>query len=65
MDGGLMDARAARWMDVWIHEWLGNFPHSAEPNFLAIAVLLVNYPQSLPLLVTLRPETAEILNICS
>ena len=41
-----MDAETARWMAVCMHEWIGNFPQVAEPNFLAIPVVLANYPHS-------------------
>lgn len=44
--GVLMDAETARWMGAWMHEWMGSFPQVAEPSFLAIPVVLANYPFS-------------------
>ena len=33
-------------MGAWMHEWMGSFPQVAEPSFLAIPVVLANYPFS-------------------
>lgn len=46
MGGVLMDAETARWMGAWMHEWMGSFPQVAEPSFLAIPVVLADYPFS-------------------
>lgn len=54
-----MDAETARWMGAWMHEWMGSFPQVAEPSFLAIPVVLANYPFSTHSCVS---EVFQVLN---
>lgn len=48
--GGLMEAETAGWVDARMHEWIGNFPQAAGPNFPARAVVPANDPHPTHLL---------------